>query len=113
MKLLSLAGITLATGWIVREHTPWQRLLADASTATGEQCVLHLADGTVVVLNTDSAVSFDLAEAQRLIVLQGGEMHITTGPDAEVLARTGGKRLFRVHTPFGTGTRYSFCRAAG
>lgn len=70
MKLLSLAGITIATGWTVREHTPWQRLLADASTVTGEQRVLHLTDGTVVVLNTDSAVSFDLTEAQRLIVLQ-------------------------------------------
>ncbi|HNS58539.1 MAG TPA: FecR domain-containing protein [Nitrosomonas europaea] len=110
MKLLSLAGITIATGWIVREHTPWQRLLADASTVTGEQRVLHLTDGTVVVLNTDSAVSFDLTEAQRLIVLQRGEMHITTGPDSEVSARIGRKRPFRVHTPFGElqalGTRF-------
>lgn len=110
MKLLSLAGITIATGWTVREHTPWQRLLADASTVTGEQRVLHLTDGTVVVLNTDSAVSFDLTEAQRLIVLQRGEMHITTGPDSEVSARIGRKRPFRVRTPFGElqalGTRF-------
>lgn len=110
MKLLSLAGITLTAGWVVRAHTPWQRLLADASTVTGEQRALYLADGTVIVLNTDSAVSFDLAEAQRLIVLQRGEVHITTGSDSEVAARTGWKRPFRVRTPFGElqalGTRF-------
>lgn len=110
MKLLSLASITIVTGWGVREHTPWQRLLADASTATGKQRALYLTDGTVIVLNTDSAVSFDLTETQRLIVLQRGEMHITTGPDAEISARTGRKRPFRVRTPFGElqalGTRF-------
>ncbi|BBL34137.1 protein FecR [Nitrosomonas stercoris] len=110
IKLLSLASITFVTGWGVREHTPWQRLLADASTATGEQRAWHLADGTVVMLNTDSAVSFDLTDAQRLIVLQRGEVHITTGSDREIAAQTGRKRPFRVRTPFGElqalGTRF-------
>lgn len=107
MKLLSLAGLTLGMGWIVREQTPWQRLLADASTATGEQKTLHLADGTVIVLNTDSAVSIDLAGAHRVVMLRRGEILVTTGADAEAPAR----RPFWVHTPYGhmqaLGTRFT------
>lgn len=110
IKLLSLTGITVAAGWGVREHTPWQRLLADASTAAGEQETLRLADGTVIMLNTDSAVSFELTETQRLIILQRGEIFVVTGSDAEVSVRTGRKRPLRVRTPFGElqalGTRF-------
>lgn len=72
--------------------------------------MLYLTDGTVIVLNTDSATRFDLTETQRLIVLQRGEVHITTGSDSEVAARIGWKRPFRVRTPFGElqalGTRF-------
>ncbi|MBW7901770.1 MAG: FecR domain-containing protein [Rhodocyclaceae bacterium] len=106
MKLLSLAGIALFAGWTARDHAPWQRLVADASTATGEQKTLRLADGTVVVLNTDSAVSADLAGERRLITLHRGEIMIATGPDDEAAAR----RPFWVRTPFGAmqalGTRF-------
>lgn len=106
MKLLSLAGIALFAGWTARDHAPWQRLIADASTATGEQKTLRLADGTVVVLNTDSAVSADLAGERRLITLHRGEILVTTGPDDAAAAR----RPFWVRTPFGAmqalGTRF-------
>ena len=106
IKLLSLAGFTLSTGWFARENTPWQRLLADASTATGEQKTLQLDDGSIIVLNTDSAVSTDLAGLHRLIVLRRGEILITTGADTGIAI----KRPFWVHTPFGRiqalGTRF-------
>ena len=111
MKLLSLAAMTLGVGWVVREQTPWQRLLADASTATGEQKTLRLADGTVIVLNTDSAVSTDLAHEDRFVVLRRGEIRITTGADAAAPARFGHERPFWVSTPFGRlralGTRFT------
>lgn len=107
MKLLSLAGLALGVGWVVRDQAPWQRLLADASTAVGERKTLRLADGTVIVLNTDSAVSTDLAGERRLVVLRRGEMLVTTGPDAGAPA----KRPFWVYTPFGKlqalGTRFT------
>lgn len=106
IKLLSLAGFTLSTGWLARENTPWQRLLADASTATGEQKTLQLDDGSIIVLNTDSAVSTDLARLRRLVVLWRGEILITTGADTGIAM----KRPFWVHTPFGRiqalGTRF-------
>lgn len=108
VRLLAWAGAAVAAGWAVREHTPWQRLLADASTATGEQKTLRLDDGSVVVLNTDSAISIDFAGPRRVIVLRRGEMLVTTGPDA---GHPGDKRPFWVHTPFGAlqalGTRFT------
>jgi len=106
IKLLSLAGLTVSVSWVVREHAPWQRLLADASTAIGEQKTLQLDDGSVIVLNTDSAVSTDLAGPRRLVVLWRGEILITTGTDTGIAT----KRPFWVHTPFGRiqalGTRF-------
>lgn len=111
IKLLSWAGIAVATGWLVREHAPWQRVLADASTGVGEQKTLHLDDGTVIVLNTDSAIGIDLSGASRLITLRRGEILATTGADVDAAARLGGKRPFWVHTPYGSihalGTRFT------
>ena len=110
MKLLSLAGIGVTAGWVAREHIPWQRLLADASTGIGEQKTLRLEDGTVVVLNTDSAVTTDLAGPRRLVVLHRGEILVTTGADADATVRLGSKRPVWVYTPFGRmqalGTRF-------
>jgi transmembrane sensor len=110
VKLLSLLGVGVTTGWIAREHAPWQRLLADASTAVGERKTLRLDDGSVIVLNTDSAVSTDLAGSRRRIVLHRGEILITTGEDAGAAARLGYKRPFWVQTPYGEmqalGTRF-------
>lgn len=107
MKLLSFAGIALGTGWTVRSQTPWQRLVADASTGVGEQKTLQLADGSIIVLNTDSAISTDLNGELRQIILRRGEIMITTGPDAAA----GAKRPFWVYTPFGPmqalGTRFT------
>ncbi|MGB6104114.1 MAG: FecR domain-containing protein [Pusillimonas sp.] len=110
LKALSLAGVAVAAGWVAYDHAPWQQLLAQASTSTGEQTTLRLDDGTVIVLNTNTAVSTDLKGAQRLILLHKGEILITTGADAAAQAHYQGKRPFWVHTPFGTiqalGTRF-------
>jgi len=107
LKLLSLMSGTAALAWLGREQTPWQRLTADASTATGERRTLALADGTSVQLNTDSAVEVKLSGSQRLIVLTRGEILISTGTDAAAPAR----RPFWVDTPFGRlqalGTRFA------
>lgn len=106
IKLLSLAGFTLGVSWVVREHASWQRLLADTSTAIGEQKTLQLGEGSVIVLNTDSAVSTDLTGPHRLIMLWRGEILITTGTDTG----TAMKHPFWVHTLFGRiqalGTRF-------
>lgn len=107
VKLVALMGGTAALAWLGRERAPWQRLAADASTATGERRTLVLADGSSVQLNTDSAIDVKLSGSQRLIVLTRGEILISTGADAAAPAR----RPFWVETPFGRlqalGTRFA------
>lgn len=106
LKLLSLAGLGLSTAWVLHEHRPWQRLLADVGTAVGQRQTLRLADGSVLTLNTDSAVSADLRGTRRLLTLHRGEVLISTGADADAPAR----REFWLQTPFGRmqalGTRF-------
>lgn len=110
IKLLSLGGVTVAAGWITREYTPWQRLLADVSTVVGEQKTLWFADGTLIMLNTDSAISTDFSGDRRLVILRRGEILVSTGADAAISARIGQVRPFWIHTPFGKlqalGTRF-------
>ncbi|MGE8616033.1 MAG: FecR domain-containing protein [Achromobacter veterisilvae] len=50
-------------------------------TATGEQRVLTLPDGTQLTLNTDSAVALHFDERQRRIELRDGEILIATSSD--------------------------------
>lgn len=103
--MLLLGGLT-GTGWAVREHTPWQRMLADVSTGVGGRDRLTLADGTLLALNTDSAVGVRLEGDERVLVLYRGEISIQTGADAASPV----KRPFLVRTPFGAvqalGTRF-------
>jgi len=96
-KALGLAAMLGASSWVAREHAPWQRLLADASTGTGERRALRLADGSRVTLNTDSAIAVRLGAQERLLTLLRGEIFIETGRDAE----SSRKRPFRVATPQG------------
>jgi transmembrane sensor len=111
IKLLGWGGMAVASGWLVREHLPWQRVLADFSTGINQQRTVHLDDGSVVVLNTDSAISVDFSQAFRRITLRRGEILVTTGADAEAAATRGGKRPLWVETPFGRmqalGTRFT------
>ncbi|SEB05634.1 FecR domain-containing protein [Marinobacterium iners] len=82
LKTLSLAGMMLGSGWLTKEYTPWQRLLSDFTTVTGEQATLDLPDGSHLMLNTDSAVSTDLGGQLRTLTLRRGEMLLATGRDS-------------------------------
>lgn len=97
IKYLGLAGMLGVPAWLAGRHAPWQRLVADASTATGERRTVQLADGTTVSLNTDTAVSSRMDAGRRLLVLLRGEIFVATGPDSQA-AR---KRPFWVDTPHG------------
>ncbi|HEM7823519.1 TPA: FecR domain-containing protein, partial [Burkholderia multivorans] len=65
----------------------WAIVTADLRTAVGERRTVTLADRTVVVLDTDTAldVRFD-ASARRLQLLRGAIM-VTSGHDDRVPAR--------------------------
>jgi len=103
LKVLALGGVSvlgLSTGY---HYTPWQRWLAETSTGVGEQRTLTLDDGTVIVLNTDTAIDIRFDAERRDVLLRRGEILVTTGHDAT--------RPFRVRTAFGTmralGTRFT------
>lgn len=106
LKGFAVAGLVFGTGWAVRDHAPWQRLIADVSTGVGERNRFTLSDGTQLTLNTDSAVAVQMSDAQRVLVLHRGEVSIQTGGDPGFAV----KRPFTVRTPFGAvqalGTRF-------
>ena len=77
-----LAGVVLMVGLVLfagQRYVPINYWLADQRTATGEQRTLKLADGTVINLNTHSAIDVRFDEKRRLIVLQEGEILVETG----------------------------------
>lgn len=77
---------------------------ADYRNAKGEVRQQHLDDGTLLTLNTDSAIDVRFDTHQRLIHLWYGEIAMTTGKDSQ-------QRPFRVQTNAGTltalGTRFT------
>lgn len=72
-------------------YLPWQGLTADFKTAKGEQKTIRLDDGSMLMLNTDSAVDIAFNQQQRLITLHRGEIYIVTASDSQ-------KRPFFVDT---------------
>ncbi|MCU0074090.1 FecR family protein [Pseudomonas koreensis] len=98
-SVVAVVGLALFAG---ERYLPLDYWLADQRTATGEQRTVRLADGTVLNLNTHSAVDVRFDEKQRLIVLQEGEILVETGH--------GDARPFIVETAEGSmralGTRF-------
>ena len=91
LKALALL-VSLGTGaWAGRDTAVWQNLSADYHSAVGEQRRLALADGTQVLLNTDSAINVHFDTSTRLLRLLRGELQIRTGADPQA-------RPFWVHT---------------
>lgn len=91
--MAGLAVVCLAAlfAWHARPQSPSAPVLAAAlhfSAGHGEQASYRLADGSVLHLNTDSAVTVRYSEAERRVVLESGEA------DFEVVRRQG--RPFRV-----------------
>lgn len=75
-SVVAVIGLALFAG---DRYLPVDYWLADQRTATGEQRTLRLADGTVLNLNTHSAVDVRFDDKRRLIVLQEGEILVETG----------------------------------
>ncbi|TDV59137.1 FecR domain-containing protein [Pseudomonas sp. LP_7_YM] len=81
LKLLSGLVVAGAGAYLARDLTPWQQWTADFSTQVGQRSGVALADGTRLLLNTDSAVDQHLSAKQRLIALSKGEILVTCGAD--------------------------------
>ncbi|WP_447772033.1 FecR domain-containing protein [Pseudomonas kilonensis] len=77
-SVVAVIGLALFAG---DRYLPLDYWLADQRTATGEQRTLHLTDGTLINLNTHSALDVRFDDKQRRIVLQEGEILVETGHD--------------------------------
>jgi len=96
-QTLTRLGLLLLAGpvGIASQHVPWQQWSADQRTAIGEQKNLQLADGTQLLLNTDSAVDITFSPIERRVMLLNGELLINTADDSSA-------RPFIVETPQGS-----------
>lgn len=99
--LAACLAIVMITGVIYRDDV-MIRLNSDHMTSVGERAPLTLADGTGIILNTDSAISVDLEADRRLVRLLRGEAWFDVSPN--------GDRPFLVETTEGhvrvTGTSF-------
>lgn len=99
MAACLLVAVTTGLAW---QDEVIDRLQSDYRTAVGEHAPLHLADGSRIVLNTDTAVAVDLGPDGRHVRLLRGEAWFDVAQDTA--------RPFEVQTPSGsvhvTGTRF-------
>lgn len=94
-------------------NSPWQAVLADYRTGVGRQRSVELADGSLLVLNTDSAVDVRFSAGERKLVLRAGEILVETAHQRHAHAG-GDSRPFLVETEQGSvqalGTRFTLRR---
>lgn len=87
------AGVLLAVALGLWNLGAYDRLRADYATSVGETREITLADGSVVHLNTDTALAVDLAGSRRRIEIYRGEAFFTVARDTarpfEVVAGDG------------------------
>ncbi|PCJ30229.1 MAG: iron dicitrate transport regulator FecR [Gammaproteobacteria bacterium] len=106
LRNLGIMAVVAPVAWLSYRHQPWQDWQVAYHTGIGEQQRVSLADGSLMVLNTDSAVDVEFSHEQRLVILHHGEVLINTAKDTGSLQ----SRPFSVKTPHGTvralGTRF-------
>lgn len=85
MRMLLLGG----GAWLATSvpHVPWQGLVADQRSATGQLRELRLADGGRLWLNSRSAVDIVYDTQRRRLRLLQGELLLDTAPDTQQPAR--------------------------
>lgn len=109
-SLLKLVATLSLTGGAVhwgRQSTVWQTLTADYRTGTGEQRQIALSEGSLLLLDTQTALNVYYSEQQRQVELLSGDIIITTSKKEQQQASP---RPFSVITPQGRiwalGTRF-------
>jgi transmembrane sensor len=82
--------LALAAAWLVavglvfpNQTSLLNNLLSDYHTQTGETRDVQLADGSHLLLNTNTAVSVDYQPSQRLITLHHGQVRFSVAKDIQ------------------------------
>ncbi|BAP43459.1 FecR domain-containing protein [Pseudomonas sp. LJDD11] len=79
LKSLTTMIVVGSLGFAASRSPAVVSLVADISTGVGERRTVSLSDGTLVQLNTDSAIDVRYTPAERMLVLRKGEIFVTTG----------------------------------
>lgn len=94
LKLLSVLALGGAAGWAAREPLGLSGWMADSRTATGERRELLGSDGSLIRLNTASAIDLRYSADQRRLTLLRGEISLDSNVNDN--------RPFSIDTPVGT-----------
>jgi len=76
-----------SAGWLGYRGLAEGDWASDHRTAVGERRDVLLADGTRLILNTDTAVAVDFGANERRVRLLRGEIHVVTAADPHPLPR--------------------------
>lgn len=87
IKTLVVILFAGSTGWWANEKIPWRAWTADERTHIGQRRNITLADGSRVVLNTDTAINIRFTANERRLQLVRGEILVTTNQDSASIAR--------------------------
>ncbi|MDO7897283.1 FecR domain-containing protein [Pseudomonas citrulli] len=82
LKLLGVLATVGGAAWLARDYTPLPALFAQQHSGTGERKRVQLDDGSVIQLNSDSAIDSYFDAQRRLVILRRGEIIVNTGADA-------------------------------
>lgn len=83
-QLLTLLSVlAIATVLVLLNQPPRSLIESEYATAVGERLDFRLEDGSLLQLNTDSAVSVRMESSRRLLILNRGEAYFDIAPDAD------------------------------
>ncbi|WP_296235064.1 FecR domain-containing protein [Pseudomonas sp. UBA4617] len=88
LKLLGGVAMLGSAAWLAKDLDTTSAWTSDYATGTGERRAFRLSDGTLLQLNTRSAVDRASTERQHLLHLKQGELMITCSPQRQVLVQT-------------------------
>ena len=113
MAIAASLVVALVTGLLMVAGSPFEQQsrqplvaavpdLATYTTPVGDQSTVHLKDGSVVQLNTDTRLQVRMTPQLRLLTLERGEIHIDVAhdPDRPLRVIAGDKMFEAIGTAF-------------
>ncbi|RCL20482.1 peptide ABC transporter substrate-binding protein [Pseudomonas sp. AFG_SD02_1510_Pfu_092] len=88
LKLLGGIAMVGTAAWLGKDLEAVGSWTSDYATGTGERRSFPLPDGSLLQLNTDSAVDLVFNEQQRMVRLKRGELMMTCNAQLPLLVRT-------------------------
>ena len=102
-KLLPIAASFLILAFtVILGNSLWLSMTADYYTSTGTRAEYSLSDGSVITLNTGSAIDVSMTADSRHINVLKGEIYVAVAPDKErpFVVQAGNMRVTALGTEF-------------